>query len=236
MTPDPSQHPADEPNAQRRRKTPAAIYGRNSKPPKGWRPAFPGEEPPGSWRLQIARARAVAVANGDEVVQEEHDVVTGGDPNRPAWARILAAVRGNRVQRVYVTKLDRVMRGARHFLGIAEEFEAHGAQLVFLDQPGANVVKGDPSSKAFRGMLAVWAEFELDLTRERSADVMEYGEDGRLYGPRSDRPAGRPTEYGDGHKFRTTPDGSRKHVRARCPLCRDGVSKPGGPVPLGGDA
>lgn len=212
--------------------TRSGLYGRNSKPPKGWRPTSDGEEPPGSWSVQIAKTRAFAVACGDEVVIEEHDVATGSDPNRPAWARLMNAVRGHIVQRVYCTKMDRPMRDLRHFLDVAQDFERAGAELVFIDQQGASVRKGDAAGKAFRNTLAVFAEFELDLTRERSAAVFELGDDGRLYGPRSKNPAGRPVEYGPEHKFRTRADGSREHVRARCRVCR-GVGNQGGQVPEG---
>lgn len=202
----------------------AAVYARNSKPPKGWKPSRPGEEPPGSWTKQTEKCREAALREGDEIVLEVHDTATGGDPNRPGWRQVMAGVRGGTIRRVYVTKLDRVMRSLRHFLEVAEEFEARGAELVFLDQPSASVRKGDAAAKALRGMLGVFAEFELDLTRERSGAVFEIKEDGKMYGPRSEVPAGRPVEYGPEHKFRVR-DGRREHDRARCRACR--VGKPG---------
>jgi hypothetical protein len=51
---------------------------------------------------------------------------------------------------------------------------------------------------------------------------MEY-RDGKLYGPRSDHPAGRPREYSeaDGHRFRTRA-GHRIHDKAKCKVCGRG--------------
>lgn len=206
-------------NASQSEKRPCAIYARNSKPPKGWRPSFQGEEPPTSWTFQVAKARARATADGFAVVLDEHDIATGSDPNRPGWESIMSAVRGGRVRRVYATKLDRCMRGVKHFKEVEEVFEARGCELVFTDSPGASILTRDPFSKATRGVIAVFAELELDLARERSMDVLEVREDGRLYGPRSERPSGRPQEYGDGHKFRTR-NGRPVHDAARCRLCR----------------
>jgi hypothetical protein len=203
-----------------------AVYGRNSKPPKGWKPRFEGDEPPSSWRVQIERTRAVAEQAGDAVVLEAHDIGKGGDPNRPEWERVLNAVKAGKIRRVYCTKMDRPMRSAKHYLDVADVFVNRGAELVFIDQAQANVIREDAFSKMVRGVGAVFAEFELDLIRERTADVMTVGEDGRTYGPRSEVPAGRPVEYGAEHKFRTRPDGSREHVKDRCPVCK-GVGKPG---------
>lgn len=209
-----------------------AIYARNSKPPRGWRPKTPGEAPPGSWELQIKACREAAARAGDEVVLEAHDVATGSDPNRPEWQSVLAAVQGGTVRRVYCTKMDRPARSARHYLDVAEVFVARGAELIFVDQAQANVSKDDAFSKMVRGVGAVFAEFELDLARERSRAVMEVREDGRTYGPRSQRPAGAPRAYGEGHKMRRR-GGKLWHDKSRCRLCRD-VAEPGGPRPGGG--
>jgi hypothetical protein len=92
-----------------------------------------------------------------------------------------------------------------------------GVDLLFLDQPGASVRRGDSMSKAFRGMASVFAELELDLARERSAAVLQQHE-GRWYGPRSDLPAGRPREFAEGHKMRRRGD-RLEHDRARCAAC-----------------
>lgn len=151
----------------------------------------------------------------------EHDVVSGGNPNRPGWNRILQAARGRHVHAIWAVKLDRVMRSVKHFCEVADELVSLGVNLDLLDQPGASVRQGDAMAKAFRSMAAVFAELELDLARERSADVMERREDGRLYGPKSERPAGRPVEYGADHKFRMR-GGRREHDRANCRACRGG--------------
>jgi len=197
----------------------AAAYGRNSKPPKNWKPTEDQPEPPGSYRQQLAKCERFAVAAEEALAVQEFDVASGGNANRPAWSRIMSGVRGGTIHRVYATKLDRVARNLAHFLAIAAEFERRGAELVFTDQPAASIRKADPAGKAMRNMLATFAEFELDLIRERSGAVMSIGEDGRTYGPRSDKPAGRPREFADGHKLRKR-GSAMVHDRARCAACR----------------
>ena len=195
------------------------LYARNSKPPKGWRPSFEGEEPPSSWSVQLDQLRAWAEREGRDVVVVEYDVhASARDPNRPAWKRLMNQVRAHRVDEVAATRLDRVMRSTPHYYATAKEFLDLGVDLIFIEQ-GIRLSKRDPMNKFLMGSLAVAAELELDLARERTRAVMEVREDGRTYGPRSDQPAGRPREYGEGHKFRKR-GGRLIHDANRCARCR----------------
>jgi DNA invertase Pin-like site-specific DNA recombinase len=87
-----------------------ALDARNSKPPKDWKPSTPGEETPRLRRSQLAALRAWAEREGHEVVFEVHDAASGGNPNRPAWCRVMAAARGHHVHAIAAVKLDRVAR------------------------------------------------------------------------------------------------------------------------------
>lgn len=180
-----------------------AIYGRRSK----------GQEPEG----QLARLRGAAAAEGHTVVLEASDVATGSDPNRPGWSKVMAAVRGGHVQGVWITKTDRAMRSAKHYLDAVEAFLARGCHLRVLDQPMANITnRDDPMSRAFRTIGAAFAQLELDLADERSNEG-HYVKDGRTYGP-SGTPVGRPSPYGPEHRFRVR-NGRREHDKARCGVC-----------------
>lgn len=206
-----------------------ALYARNSKPPKGWRPAFPGEEPPGSWRQQLEELRAWAAREGHEVVLEAYDAkVSGKNPNRPGWRQVMQAARGHHVHEIAAVKLDRVMRSAGHFYDLVRELTELTVDLCFTAQ-GLRIGKANPMTKALIGFLALMADLERDWAFERQAAVMEVREDGRLYGPRSELPAGRPREFGPEHKHRRRRDGSMEHDRARCRACRGengGVESP----------
>lgn len=194
-----------------------ALYARNSKPPQGWKPSVPGEEPPGSWQQQLDALRAWADREGHEVTQEEHDAqVSGKDPNRPGWRRIMSSVKGRHVHLVAAVKLDRVMRSVKHYHDTASTFLERGVDLVFIDT-NTRISKQDAMSKFFLGVLANVAELERDLALERQQAVMHVGDDGRIYGPRSDKPAGRPNAYRaeDGHAMRKR-NGRDVHNKARC--------------------
>ena len=208
----------------------AAIYARNSKPPRGWKPSRRGEEPPGSWKSQLEALRSWANREGHEVVLEEHDTATGGDPNRRGWDKILAAARGHHIQLIAVVKPDRAMRSVPHFYKVTEELLGLGIDLIFTDS-GMRLSKRDAMSKAMLGFMAVMAELELDIARERSAAVMQIGKDGRMVGP-SGRAVGRPREYGPGHRYRIRL-GRKTHDKARCAVCRT-AGEMGGAAPRKG--
>lgn len=204
-----------------------ALYARRSKPPKGWLPSFPGEHAPGSLEAQLSKLRAWAEDGGHEIMLEEADTATGRNPNRPGWRKIMGAVKGRHVDLVLLTRTSRAMRNVRHYLDVVDQFIKRGVRMEVLEQPQASVGdRDDPMSRAFRTIAAAFNQLEVDLHREQSMEVLERRSDGRLYGPRSDKPAGRPTEYGPEHKFRTR-NGRQVHDKPKCPICRGGET--GGP-------
>ena len=69
-----------------------------------------------------------------------------------------------------VTRLDRLGRSLRDLANIAHEIEAKGAALRVLEQ---SVDTSTSAGKAFFGMLAVFAQFETDVRRERQAEGIE---------------------------------------------------------------
>lgn len=222
-----------------------ALYARKSKPPSDWRPAADGELPPTSVETQVARLQKHMAALGHGVVMVETDTASGANPNRPGWRRVLSAIDGGHVQQVWMTRPDRAMRSTKHYLEVVERCQKRGVHLEFLDQPASSVRgKDDAMAVAFRTVQSAFNQLTLDLAREASMEVLERDpEDGKLYGPRSELPAGRPVEFGPEHKFRVR-GGSKRHDRARCTACRGqtggvgamlsgppeiaGVAKPGG--------
>ena len=66
-----------------------------------------------------------------------------------------------------VTRLDRLGRSLRDLANIAYEIEGKEASLRVLEQA---VDTSTSAGKAFFGMLAVFAQFETDVRRERQAE------------------------------------------------------------------
>lgn len=66
-----------------------------------------------------------------------------------------------------VTRLDRLGRSMRDLANLVHEIEGAGANLRVIEQ---SVDTGTSASRAFFGMLAVFAQFETDVRRERQAE------------------------------------------------------------------
>ena len=66
-----------------------------------------------------------------------------------------------------VLRLDRLGRSLRDLANIAHEIEQAGAHLRVIEQ---SVDTATSAGRAFFGMLAVFAQFETDVRRERQAD------------------------------------------------------------------
>ncbi len=78
---------------------------------------------------------------------------------------MMEAVSRREFDAVVITKLDRLARSTRHLCELADAFKALGVDLVVLDQA---IDTATPSGKLLFGVLAVVAEFEADLIRERT--------------------------------------------------------------------
>jgi DNA invertase Pin-like site-specific DNA recombinase len=66
-----------------------------------------------------------------------------------------------------ITKIDRLARSARDLHNLVHDLERKGVSLLALDQA---IDTSPPHGKAFLGMLAVFAEFETNIRKERQLD------------------------------------------------------------------
>ena len=86
-----------------------------------------------------------------------------------------------------VTRLDRLGRSLRDLANIAHEIDEGGAHLRVLEQ---SVDTATSAGRAFFGMLAVFAQFETDVRRERQAEGIAKAKAAGVYTggkPRIDR-------------------------------------------------
>jgi putative DNA-invertase from lambdoid prophage Rac len=129
--------------------------------------------------------------------------VGSGTKIRPKREELLQAARRREVDAIVVWKLDRWGRSMRDLVTTLEELRELGVQFVSVrDALDFTTSTG----RALAGMLAIFAEFERDILRERVKAGLEAA---RLEG----RVGGRP---------RTTDEEARNKIKT---LYRKGVSK-----------
>lgn len=90
---------------------------------------------------------------------------SGLDIERPKLAECLRYVRKG--DTLVISRIDRLARSAEHLLSLVRELDDKGVTLKVLDQ---SIDTGDAAGKAFLGMLAVFAQFETDIRKERQMD------------------------------------------------------------------
>lgn len=86
-----------------------------------------------------------------------------------------------------VTRLDRLGRSLRDLANIAHEIDDIGAHLRVIEQ---SVDTATSAGRAFFGMLAVFAQFETDVRRDRQAEGIAKAKKAGVYTggkPRIDR-------------------------------------------------
>lgn len=106
--------------------------------------------------------------------------LTGANRDRPGLREALAAVRAG--DTLVVPKLDRLARSVVDARQIGDDLAERGVKLSI---GGAIHDPADPIGKMFFGMLALFAEFELDLIRMRTREGMAVAKSkGRLKGRR----------------------------------------------------
>lgn len=116
------------------------------------------------------------------------DKASGRNTDRPELKKCLSKLSEGDV--LTITRLDRLARSTADLLGIVQSIESRGAYLEVLEQPEISTInsKGKPSSaaKLMLGMLAVIAEFEINLSKERQVEgIARAKEEGKYKGRKS---------------------------------------------------
>ena len=92
---------------------------------------------------------------------------SGGTLERPALQRLLADIRGSKVDVVVVYKIDRLTRSLLDFAKIVEVFDAHGASFVSVTQAFNTATS---MGRLTLNVLLSFAQFEREVTGERIRD------------------------------------------------------------------
>jgi len=108
---------------------------------------------------------------GWQLVPERFDDggFTGGNMDRPALKRLLAAIEAGRVNCVVVYKVDRLSRSLMDFARMMELFDRCGASFVSVTQQFNTI---NSLGRLTLNILLSFAQFERELISERTRDKM----------------------------------------------------------------
>ena len=133
--------------------------------------------------MQLETMRAYAGQRGWNVITEIRDVGSGSI-QRPNREHLLKAARRREIDAVLVWRLDRWGRSVADLVLTLKELNELGVSFVSLTEA---LDLTTPTGRAMAGLLAVFAEFEREILRERvRAGIAQARKQGRRHGrPRS---------------------------------------------------
>ena len=94
---------------------------------------------------------------------------TGANLDRPALTDMLKDIKDNRIDMVIAYKIDRLTRSPRDFYYLIEVFEAHKASFISVTE---RFDTSTPSGRLLRNIMLTFAQFERELTGERTRDKL----------------------------------------------------------------
>lgn len=129
--------------------------------------------------MQLSAMREYAERRGWKVVKETSEIGSGAE-EREKREELLKAARRKEIDAVVVWRLDRWGRSLIDLVTTLGEMGELGLGFVSLREA---LDLTTPTGRAMAGLLAVFAEFERDLLRERvKAGIAEAREQGRPHG------------------------------------------------------
>jgi putative DNA-invertase from lambdoid prophage Rac len=133
--------------------------------------------------LQLEAMRCYVRDRGWSLVQQIQDVGSGAK-ERPQREALLKAARRREIDVVLVWRLDRWGRSLADLVMTLQELSELGVGFVSLTEA---LDLTTPSGRAMAGLLAVFAEFEREILRERvKAGIAQARKEGKPHGrPRS---------------------------------------------------
>jgi putative DNA-invertase from lambdoid prophage Rac len=129
--------------------------------------------------LQREAMAAYAMQRGWSIVMMVEEVSSGASERRQREA-LLRAARRRAIDAIVVWRLDRWGRSLADLVGTLHELQALGVGFVSLHEA---LDFTTPTGRALTGMLAVFAEFEREILRERvKAGIAQARKRGKQHG------------------------------------------------------
>ena len=124
-----------------------------------------------SCQAQKAKIRAfISSQDGMEVFRVYSDPgCTGANLNRPALAEMLGDIKRGKINLVISYKIDRLTRSPKDFYQLIELFDRHGVDFISVTE---RFDTSTPSGRLLRNIMLTFAQFERELTSERTKDKM----------------------------------------------------------------
>jgi DNA invertase Pin-like site-specific DNA recombinase len=132
--------------------------------------------------MQGRAMREYASRRGWEITLQVREVNSGA-ARREAREKLLGAVRRREIDLVLVWRLDRWGRSVTDLLATLQELDHLGVGFVSLTEA---LDLTTPAGRAMAGLLAIFAEFEREILRERTKAGLAHA---RENGKRLGRPA-----------------------------------------------
>jgi DNA invertase Pin-like site-specific DNA recombinase len=131
--------------------------------------------------MQNRAMREYAARRGWTIALQVHEVNSGA-ARREAREKVLEAARRREIDLVLVWRLDRWGRSVADLLATLQELEHLGVGFVSLTEA---LDLTTPAGRAMAGLLAIFAEFEREILRERTIAGLAHA---RQNGKRLGRP------------------------------------------------
>jgi DNA invertase Pin-like site-specific DNA recombinase len=132
--------------------------------------------------MQNRAMREYAARRGWTIALQVRDVSSGA-AQREAREKLMEAARRREIDLVLVWRLDRWGRSVTDLLATLQELEHLGVGFVSLTEA---LDLTTPAGRAMAGLLAIFAEFEREILRERTRAGLAHA---RANGKRLGRPA-----------------------------------------------
>ena len=130
--------------------------------------------------MQMDAMREFATRRDWTVIDAIEEIGSGAKDNRPKRQELLKAARQRKLEVILVWKLDRWGRSLVDLMTTLRELTALGVGFVSLTEA---LDLTTPAGRAFAGFLAVFAEFERDVIRERiKAGITDARKRGKAHG------------------------------------------------------
>ena len=131
-----------------------------------------------SCQSQIDMCREFATSKDWRITQVYSDEGYSSETlDRPQLSQLIAAIETGEVRRLVVYSLDRLTRRMLHFQELLKLFERHSVTLAVVNDPSFS---DNATGRLMANIIAAANEFQLDLTKERMADMRAaYKRDGK---------------------------------------------------------